>query len=136
MHEGTGYTLHELIFGTPAQIPFNYNTKSAPETYSQHLPNLFNDIKNLQLKAKFNLEKAKKKSKQHHNKCIRPITFLPGDNVFLLNKLKTSKFSSEYVGPYRVVKVMNDKNVIIEIRGTSCVVYSNKLKKAYISKSG
>ena len=135
VHEGTGYTPHELIFGTPARIPSSYNTESTQETYSHHLTNLFKDIKGLQQKAKVNLEKAKEKSKQYYDRRVRPVMFQPGDNVFLLNEPKTNKFAPDYLGPYRVLEVM-DRNVTIEIRGTTRVVHSNKLKKAYISESG
>ncbi|XP_039308185.1 uncharacterized protein LOC120358336 [Solenopsis invicta] len=135
VHEGTGYTPHELIFGTPARIPSSYNTEPAQETYSHQLNNLFHEIRGLQQKAKLNLEKAKQKSKQNYDKRVKPVIFQPGDNVFLLNDVKTSKFTSEYLGPYRVLEVM-DRNVTLEIRGTTRIVHSNKLKKAYLSESG
>jgi len=136
VHEGTGFTPHELIFGTAARIPSSFNPEPDSATYSYHLTNLFVKIRDLQRTAKANLEKAKRKSKEYYDKRVNQATFEPGDKVFLINNHKTDKFSAEYLGPYRVIEVLNHENVRIEINSTNRIVHTNKLKKAYSSEPG
>lgn len=131
VHEGTGYTPHELIFGTIARIPSSYNQESDPETYYSCLTNLFNQIRDLQESARINLVKAKERSKTYYDKRIYSGTFKLNDNVFMTNEQKTGKFSNEYLGPYQIVEVMDKENVKIRIKNSTKIVHANRLRKAY-----
>jgi len=136
VHEGTGFTPHELIFGTPARIPSSFNPEPDSATYCYQLTSLFVKIRDLQRTAKANLERAKRKSKEYYDRRVNQAMFEPGDSVFLINNHKTDKFSAEYLGPYRVIEVLNHENVRIKINSTNRIVHSNKLKKAYSSEPG
>ncbi|XP_036142126.1 uncharacterized protein LOC118645358 [Monomorium pharaonis] len=136
VHEGTGFTPHELIFGSPARIPSEFNSDPEPETYGNRLMKVFSEIRDLQRNAKENLDKAKQKSKTYYDKRVNAIIINPGDSVFLINNLKTNKFVTEYLGPYKVVEVMDHENVRLEINGTTRVVHTNKLKRAYPRNAG
>ena len=57
--------------------------------------------------------------KQHYDRVVRPITFEPGDLIryYYPRKLKGRrlKWSRYYVGPYRIVKRVNDVNYVIRL---------------------
>lgn len=129
VHEGTGYTPHELIFGTPARIPSSFSREKGPETYHAHLSNLFRNIKNLQISARNNLIKAKERSKVHYDKRVNPVTFNVGEAVLLVNNSKVNKFSNEYTGPYLIVECLDHGNVRIQIKPNKTrVVHTNRIK--------
>ena len=72
--------------------------------------------------------------KQQYDRAVRPITFEPDDQVmyYYPRKLKgrSPKWSRYYVGPYRIVKRLNDMNYVIRLsdRTRAIVVHVNKLK--------
>ena len=75
--------------------------------------------------------------KQHYDRVVRPTTFDPGDLVryYYPRKLKgrSRKWSRYYVGPYRIVKRVNDVNYMIRLndRTRAIIVHVNKLKPYY-----
>ena len=133
VHEGTRYTPHELVFGHLARIPSNYNREEDPETYDTYYVNLFQEIRDLQKSAKFNLVRAKERSKEYYDKRVHSAVFRANDNVFLLNAKKVDKFSKEYLGPYRVIEILDHENVRIKIGNTTRIVHANRLRKAAIA---
>ncbi|KMQ88537.1 enzymatic polyprotein endonuclease reverse [Lasius niger] len=136
VHEGTGYSPHELIFGYTARIPSSYNCDDDPETYNAYLTNLFEKTRDLQESARANLIKAKERSKMYYDKRVNAVTFKVNDNVFLINDAKTDKFSKEYHGPYRVIEVLNHENVKLKIGKSIRIVYVNRLRKAHYNEPG
>jgi transposase InsO family protein len=136
VHEGTGHSPHELIFGRVARIPSNFNQEGDLETYYSYRINLFRKIHELQESARANLIKAKERSKVHYDRRVHAVTFKEGDNVFLLNNKKHDKFSKEYLGPYRVIRTLDRENVEIQIGKSSRIVHTNRLRKAYYSEPG
>lgn len=135
-HEGTGYTPHELIFGHTARIPSGFTREEESETYHSHLLNLFEKISDLQVAAKSNLIKAKERSKGYYDKRMNPVTFRVDDNVFLINNKKRHKFDREYLGPYKIIEVLNNENVKIKIGQTTRTVHVNLLRKAHYGEPG
>ena len=75
--------------------------------------------------------------KQHYDRVVRPTTFEPGDLVrhYYRRKLKgiSPKWSRYYVGPYLIVKRVNDVNYVIHLndRTRAIIVHVNKLKPYY-----
>ena len=75
--------------------------------------------------------------KQHYDRVVRPTTFEPGDLVryYYHRKLmgRSPKWSRYYVGPYRIVKRVNDVNYVIRLndRTRTIIVHVNKLKPYY-----
>lgn len=133
VHEGTGYTPHVLIYGTPARIPSSFSNESDPKIYHSYLTDLFIDIHEI---ARANLIKAKLRSKEYYDKRIYPETFHAGERVFLVNDRKFNKFSNEYSGPYQIVECLDHENVQIKIRNTTQIVHTNKLKKCAYDEPG
>ncbi|KYN22675.1 hypothetical protein ALC57_04919 [Trachymyrmex cornetzi] len=50
----------------------------------------------------------------------------------MLNERKTLKFDGEYVGPFSIVKVLDNGNVKLKIRENKTrIVHTNRLKRAH-----
>ncbi|XP_036150748.1 uncharacterized protein LOC118648534 [Monomorium pharaonis] len=130
VHEGTGYTPHELVFGKIARTP----TSEPPpedldnESYANYLTNLFNKLRDVQTAAHDNLVSAKRKSKNYYDRRVRPRHFEPGDEVYLL-KEPTHKLGDQYTGPYKICEILDNHNVKLEISPRRFrIVHADKLK--------
>lgn len=130
VHEGTGYSPHELVFGKTANIPAcEPMTEDQSESYSHYLTELYNKLRETQSAARDNLVKAKERSKQYYDKRINPVKFKVGDRVFLLSD-PYKKLGDQYKGPYEIVDKLGDVNVRLRIGpGRTRVVHTNKLKR-------
>ena len=63
VHDSTGFTPHELVFGVKALIPTEFAREAVPKTFIQYLDDLFKKITSSQATAAENLEQAKERSK-------------------------------------------------------------------------
>ena len=134
VHEATGFTPHELVFGVKAIIPSGFIKHQIPRTFVDYLDNLFSKITTTQALAATNLERAKQRSKLIYDAKINTCKFSVGDDVYLLREPKTSKFDSSWLGPYKILKMFNDLNAEIGIgHNKTKIVHVNKLKLACIS---
>lgn len=137
VHEGTGFTPHELIYGKPARIPSAVNHEEEPATYGNHLANLFREVSDLQSIARNNLQKAKLRSKLYYDRRVNPEDFDIGDSAFMVNEHKIGKFSSKYLGPYKVVEILDNGNIKIKLRrDRTRVVHTNRLRRAHYDEPG
>lgn len=82
VHEGTRYTLYELVVGRLARVP-----------YLQYYIALVNKLNKTQEVARQNLVRSKVISKEYYDRRARPQNVKEGDEVFLL-KERTSKSGS------------------------------------------
>lgn len=130
VHEATGYTPHELIFGRPARTPSSISRYSSPETHRNYYTNLFNEIRDMQQDAKSNLEKAKLRSKEYYDAKLNIRNFEINDMVYLVNEVKSNKFADEYTGPYEIIEILPRNNVKIMFKGQAKIVHIDKLKIA------
>ena len=135
VHEGTGYTPHELIFGRVARVPSGHNPEEESETYHSYLTNLFENICDIQEVARANLIRAKERSKNYYDKRVNPTIFNTNDNVFLLNESKTDKFGKEYHGPYRIIEILDHENVRIQINKSTRIVHVNRLRESPLRRT-
>jgi len=132
VHEGTQYTPHELVFGKLARVPSSEILPEdvSNESYADYLTTLYNRIKDTQEIARTNLQRAKERSKRYYDKKIKPCNFNKGDLVYLL-KEPTTKLGNQYTGPYRILEILGNNNVRLEISAKSSrTVHSDKLKPA------
>ena len=75
--------------------------------------------------------KSKLKSKEYYNRRINPQNFKIGDLVYLLREPSKGKFSDQYTGPHKVLEILQNQNVKIEVKGIPRTVHFNKLKLAH-----
>lgn len=88
VHEATGFTPHELVFGFKAIIPSEFANQEIPRTYIKYLDDLFVKVTTTQATAAENLEKAKYRSKLNFDKNMNPRKFNVGDHVYLIKEPK------------------------------------------------
>ena len=100
-------------------------------TYAEYLTDLFNKINTVQQIARENLIKSKLRSKEYYDRRINPQNFKTGDLVYLLKEPSKGKFFDQYTGPYKVLEILQNQNVKIEVKGLPRTVHLNKLKLAH-----
>lgn len=133
VHESTGYTPYELIFGKKARIPSEFAEEEIPATYNDYFDDLFSRISGTQANAAANLERAKNISKTYYDRRQNPRNFHLNDMVLLLKEPRVSKFDPQWEGPYKIIETLSDHNVKIALKGQKTkIVHTNKLKLAHI----
>ena len=133
VHEGTKFSPHELVFGHLAREPTGkmITEENMEPTYAEYLRDLFDKIDTVQQMARENLIKSKLKSKEYYDIRINLQNFKTGDLVYLLKEPRRGKFSDQYSGPHKVLEILENQNVMIEVKGIPRTVHLNKLKLAH-----
>jgi len=122
-----------LVFGKIANTPSNDPPLDSEtiETYSQYLISLFNKLRDTQNIARKNLIQAKIKSKRLYDRKTRPRNFNVGDLVYMLKEPTKNKLANQYVGPYKILNILDKNNVKIKISSSKIkIVHTDKLKLA------
>ena len=121
VHSTTNFTPLELVYGRIAMFSLKILTHEKLLTYNVYLQDLISLLNELHVTAGRNIIKAKKRSKQQYDKKSR--TFKPrvGQYVRALIEPRTNNAEDYYADPCRVIKVLSDKNVIIELPGVENV---------------
>jgi len=134
VHESTGYSPYELVFGRIPRTPSAYPPleEETEVTYQQYLTNLFNKLQDTQEDAKNHLIKSKERSKRYYDQRLNERSFQPGDYVFLLKEPRKGKFADQYTGPYKVLDILPLNNVRILFQNRPRVVHMDKIKLAHI----
>lgn len=78
--------------------------------------------------ARTNLIISKEKSKKYYDRFINPVNFQKGDQVWLIKEPKLGKLEkNQNLGPFEVLDVTENSNVIINKNGKPNTVHANKL---------
>jgi len=128
VHEGTRYTPFELVFGKIANSDSSLDSE-LNETYFQYLTTLFDKLRDVQTIAYENLIQAKLRSKRYYDRKISPRKYNVGDLVYMLKGPIKNKLADRYVGPYKIIDILENNNVKLEISSNKTrVVHIDKLK--------
>lgn len=101
------------------------------------MDNLINKLTDTQKLAAARLEVVKQKYKALYDRKLKIVNFKEGDDVMLLKEPRKNKLDDHYRGPYKVVKVCNDRNVLIDLGyGKTKIAHANTLKLAFHRFSG
>lgn len=119
--------------------PNSFDLAILPENTDYSILDCLKNLQNVRKTLPTILQKAQNSQKQNFDKKRQQISFQPGDKVLLLNdnvpKDKNKKLSPKYVGPYSIVKKINDLNYIINMekfnKATEEVVHISKLKRFF-----
>ncbi|GFY07046.1 retrovirus-related Pol polyprotein from transposon 412 [Trichonephila clavipes] len=121
VHETTGYSPSQMLFGRDLRLPCDLlfgrppNTPSSPEEYVQNLQARFEDVHNL-ARERINLRTEKMKTR--YDTKATGHQFKEGDKVWFYNPTRrkglSPKLQSHWDGPYTILKIIND--VVIRIR--------------------
>nr|XP_033192740.1 uncharacterized protein LOC117158195 [Bombus vancouverensis nearcticus] len=133
VHEGTKFSPHELVFGHLAREPTGevIIEENMEATYAEYLIDLFDKINTVQQIARENLIKSKLRSKEYYDRRTNPQNFKVGDLIYLLKEPSKGKFSDQYTGPHKVLEILQNQNIKIEVKGIPRSVHLNKLKLAH-----
>ncbi|GFV07696.1 retrovirus-related Pol polyprotein from transposon 412 [Trichonephila clavipes] len=121
VHETTGYSPSQMLFGRDLRLPCDLlfgrppDTTSSPEEYVQNLQARFEDVHNL-ARERINLRTEKMKTR--YDTKATGHQFKEGDKVWFYNPTRrkglSPKLQSHWDGPYTILKIIND--VVIRIR--------------------
>ncbi|GFT49814.1 retrovirus-related Pol polyprotein from transposon 412 [Trichonephila clavipes] len=121
VHETTGYSPSQMLFGRDLRLPCDLlfgrppDTPSSPEEYVQNLQARFEDVHNL-ARERINLRTEKMKTR--YDTKATGHQFKEGDKVWFYNPTRRTglspKLQSHWDGPYTILKIIND--VVIRIR--------------------
>ncbi|GFV89408.1 retrovirus-related Pol polyprotein from transposon 412 [Trichonephila clavipes] len=120
VHETTGYSPSQMLFGRDLRLPCDLlfgrppDTPSSPEEYVQNLQARFEDVHNL-ARERINLRTEKMKTR--YDTKATGHQFKEGDKVWFYNPTRrkglSPKLQSHWDGPYTILKIIND--VVIRI---------------------
>ncbi|GFW19896.1 hypothetical protein TNCV_3561991 [Trichonephila clavipes] len=121
VHETTGYSPSQMLFGQDLRLPCDLlfrrppDTPSSPEEYVQNLQARFEDVHNL-ARERINLRTEKMKTR--YDTKATGHQFKEGDKVWFYNPTRrkglSPKLQSHWDGPYTILRIIND--VVIRIR--------------------
>ncbi|GFT62501.1 retrovirus-related Pol polyprotein from transposon 412 [Trichonephila clavipes] len=141
VHETTGYSPSQMLFGRDLRLPCDLlfgrppDTPSSPEEYVQNLQARFEDVHNL-ARERINLRTEKMKTR--YDTKATGHQFKEGDKVWFYNPTRrkglSPKLQSHWDGPYTILKIINDVVIRIHLytvqaRSTiECPVYQERSK--------
>ena len=84
--------------------------------------------------ARDNSQRRAKYMMKQYDKRVRGPYFKVGDWCFLLDLWPKHKYADTWKGPYRVVKVLNEHNYVVDTDGKEKVVSISKMKPYRLNK--
>ena len=85
-------------------------------------------MKEISENAKENVIKAKEKSKLYYDRYVNEVIFNIGDMVWMIKEPNPGKLEKDHnIGPYEILKVNENNNIVINYKGKPKTVHANKL---------
>ena len=132
VHESTGMTPHEIVFGRKVRFPSEFAEEKIPLTYVQFVDNLLNRMIETESLVVARLEAAKTRCKKYYDRKLNEQKFEPDQYVYLLVEAR-NKLEDHYEGPYKIIEVIKDVNLKIQISSRETrVVHVNRVKHAFL----
>lgn len=129
--EVTTFSPFELVFGRKPISEISSQSSYTYDDYVSQLKLILNKTKSIAGEAR---KQAKDKNKERTDKGLRNIQLKPGEMVFIEN-IRTGqgqKLQNMRNGPFKVVKILNEQNIIIQMGSKEKVVHKNLLTKYVI----
>lgn len=131
VHESTGYSPYEAVFGRPMSSPFELD-KLPPGVDLKEVKSLAHHLKSIWKRVKSNNANAASKQRQRFNKGSVMPQYKPGDLVLLRNpaikKGRTKKFTPQYEGPYPILRLTSPVNAELQLPERTVIVHFDRLK--------
>uniref|UniRef100_A0ABD2X641 RNA-directed DNA polymerase n=1 Tax=Trichogramma kaykai TaxID=54128 RepID=A0ABD2X641_9HYME len=133
VQESTKLTPYEIIFGRLANLPSAQPLRENDllPTYQGYMKDLVARLNGLQKIAYDNLVASKFRNKKYYDRKLNQQEFKPGDYIFLLRN-QAGKKDETYSGPFKVLEILDNHNIRIQINNKSKVVHANRARISYI----
>ena len=132
VHESTGITPHEAVFGRKVRFPSEFADENVPLTYIEMVDELLNRITEIESTCAARLEAAKQRCKKYYDLKLNDKNFQVGEHVMILIENRNNKLDDYYEGPYKINKILNGVNLEVQISPTEIkVVHMNRVRHAY-----
>lgn len=103
--------------------------------YDNYVKILIRELHDAWSIAQRELLTTKIKNKAQHDKKTKNPTLKPEDFVLVNNESKKHKFDKPLLGPFKVLEIMSDQNIIIEQNGKRKKIHRNRTKKSNSTSS-
>ena len=137
-HSATGFSPFFLMYGREQNTPIDVvlgDTRPSGQQVGNYAQLLVDRMRQAHALARENLKRTAERVKKYYDVGVRHKQFNEGDRVWMLNprrfKKRSPKWERPYVGPFTVVKKINDVNYLITRgAGSSAIVtHVDKLKR-------
>ena len=133
VHESTGMTPHEIVFGRKVRFPTEFADEEVPRTYVDFVDEILNRIVETESLAFVRLEAAKRRCKKYYDRKINERVFEINQYVYVLNDARDNKFEDHYLGPFKITKVIDELNIELQMTPTvRKIVHVNRVKHAFL----
>lgn len=128
-HSVTGYSPYFLTHGREAKLP----SKIIKEDISKDLSEeVVNHLSEAYKKSRESIIKQKEKSKKYYDTKTQNKVFEPGNLVLLydptVKRGRSKKLKKPWLGPYKVLKKINEVNYLIKKGRKEYTTHVNRLK--------
>ena len=131
VHEGLGYTPHEIVFGLKARTPSSFPPREHLLTYNECMANATHTLAQLRSLAAMNLTQSKYKLKFYYDQRQNIRHFREGEMVYVLKKPKHRKTNQEYVGPCEILDVNYETHSVKIKREHTRIVHIDMIKHSF-----
>lgn len=129
----TGFSPFELLFSYEPNIPSEIFKRDVPTyNYENYASEIRTKLKRYHEMARAHIEKRKYDNKRGYDKNRNPKTLnlKVNDLVLVLNPHKKYKYSTPYLGPYRVTEICSPVVIKIKIGNKIKKIHTDRVKKA------
>ena len=86
-------------------------------------------LREVAARARKNAEEAQAKYKQYYDRKCSERSLEQGDKILVLMPSSSHKMMAEWIGPYKVVRKVNEYNYEIQLPKRKTILHINMLKK-------
>lgn len=136
-HSVTGFTPYEILHGFKITVPSSFDkpNKGPLYTVDEYVSRLRFNLKATYQIVREKLIKNKQKNKKIYDRSTKPVLFKVGEQVQLLNENtrqgRSKKLEQQWLGPYTVMRKIDDLNYEIKMGRKTHIVHGNRLKTYY-----
>uniref|UniRef100_A0A2H8THY5 RNA-directed DNA polymerase n=1 Tax=Melanaphis sacchari TaxID=742174 RepID=A0A2H8THY5_9HEMI len=135
VHTSTNYQPYALVYGRTLEIPIKLKSEPEPQyNYDDYLYDLKQSMQVSHKLAREKLIENKVKSKERYDKKENPVDIHVKDLVLLKDNTHRNKLNSLWLGPYEVIEIIGDENIVIQRGRRGITVHKNNVKRYHNDK--